>query len=240
MGILSRLFSKKDDPVSKLEKAVKYRFKNRDLITTALSHRSSLKNTGNDSNERLEFLGDAVLGLIVSDFLFKANNNHTEGDLTRMKASLVNEIILARAAGSLKLGDYLFLSADEEKSGGRNKPSITADAFEAVLGAIYLDGGIIAAEKFVKENILDDYMSIIKDKKFKNYKGELLEYMQARGEGMPHYRVADQIGPDHDKVFKVSVYANSELLGEGEGKSKKEAEQQAAKMALKHLYKYRV
>ena len=235
MKFFHRLFSRKDYPVNKLEKATDYRFKNRELIKIALSHRSSLKDTGLGSNERLEFLGDAVLGLIVSNFLYNQNKDLSEGDLTRMKATLVNETILARAAMSFNLGDYIFLSIEEEKSGGRYKPSIIADAFEAITGAIYLDGGFEAAEKFVMKYILDDYLYIIDDKMLHNFKGELLEYMQSRSEGMPHYRVSDQFGPDHDKVFKVAVYANNVLLGEGEGKSKKEAEQQAARKALQKI-----
>jgi len=235
-----QLFSRKDDPVKKLEKVIDYRFKNRELINTAISHRSSLKDTGLGSNERLEFLGDAVLGLIVSDFLYNKNKDLSEGDLTCMKATLVNETILARAAMSFNLGDYIFLSIEEEQSGGKSKPSIIADAFEAVVGAIYLDSGLEAAEKFVTKYILDDYLNIISDDMLHNYKGELLEYMQSRGEGMPHYRVTDQFGPDHDKVFKVGVYANNEILGEGEGKSKKEAEQQAARMALQKINKHQI
>ncbi len=235
MKFFRRLFSREDYPVAKLEKATNYRFKNREIIKIALSHRSSLKDTGLGSNERLEFLGDAVLGLIVSNFLYNQNKDLSEGDLTRMKATLVNETTLTRAAMSFNLGDYIFLSIEEEKSGGRYKPSIIADAFEAIIGAIYLDGGFEAAEKFVMKYILDDYLYIVGDEMLHNFKGELLEYMQSRSEGMPHYRVSDQFGPDHDKVFRVGVYANNVLLGEGEGKSKKEAEQQAARKALQKI-----
>lgn len=223
---------KKIDPITNLEKVIGYRFKNRNLIKKALSHRSSVKETGLNSNERLEFLGDAVLGMIVSSFLFDQNDDLTEGELTQMKAALVNEKALSKVAMSFGLGDFLFMSPEEEKAGGRTKPSITADAFEALAGAVYLDSGYKAAEKLVKKFILDDYLNILEDEKLYNYKGELLEFLQAKSAGMPHYKVNSQIGPDHDKIFFVWVYANDEKLGEGKGKSKKEAEQRAARQAL--------
>lgn len=226
------LSGKKIDPITRLEKVIGYRFKNRHLIEKALSHRSSVKETGLSSNERLEFLGDAVLGMIVSSFLFNQNDDLTEGELTQMKAALVNEKVLSRVALSFGLGNFLFISPEEEKTGGRLKPSITADAFEALAGAVYLDGGYKAAEKLVKKFVLNDYINILEDEKLYNYKGELLEFLQAKGAGMPHYKVNDQVGPDHDKIFFVWVYTNGEKIGEGKGKSKKEAEQKAARQAL--------
>lgn len=235
MRFLRRLFGKKADSINELEGEINYRFKDRELIKTALRHRSSLKDTDLVSNERLEFLGDAVLGMIVSNFLYNKNQNHSEGDLTRMKAALVNEVILSRAALSFNLGDYLYLSSEEEKSGGRTKLSITADAMEAIIGAVFLDGGIKEAENLVKRYLLNDYLNTIDDDAIHNYKGELLEYFQARGKGMPYYKVIDEIGPDHDKIFKVSVIFNDEVYGEGQGKSKKEAEQQAACQAIKEI-----
>jgi ribonuclease III len=225
----------KADPTIGLEKIIGYRFKDRALLFEALSHRSSLKDTGKPSNERLEFLGDAILGSIVSTFLYKNNTHHSEGDLTRMKAGLVNETVLAQVAQSFHLGDFLFMSPEEEKSGGRTRPSITADAFESLIGAIYLDGGYIQAEQLVNKYILQGYKIIIGNEQLHNYKGELLEYLQAQGQGMPHYKVSDQIGPDHDKLFIVWVYANGEKIGEGEGHSKKEAEQKAARQALQKI-----
>jgi ribonuclease-3 len=233
---LFRWFAKPSaDPLSGLEKVIGYKFKNRDLLKESLSHRSSIRETGLASNERLEFLGDAILGSIVSTFLYKNHSSLTEGELTRMKAALVNETILAQVAQSFRLGDYLFMSHDEEKSGGRNRPSITADAFEALIGAIYLDGGYTQAEMLVRKFILQGYKIIIGNEQLHNYKGELLEYLQAHGKGMPHYKVSDQIGPDHDKLFIVGVYANNEKIGEGEGHSKKEAEQKAARQALQMI-----
>jgi ribonuclease-3 len=233
LRFFSRLFKKQVDPIRQLENEIGYQFSDHKLLKIALSHRSSLKDTGLESNERLEFLGDAVLGLIVSAFLYGEYEELSEGDLTRMKATLVNETVLSRAALSFGLGEYIFLSPEEKKAGGESRPSITADAFEALLGAIYLDGGFEQAQKLVYKFILIDHLDIIDDKKLHNYKGELLEYMQARGNGMPFYQVQDQIGPDHDKVFAVGVYVDNILLGEGRGKSKKVAEQKAAREALK-------
>jgi ribonuclease-3 len=235
LSFLKSLFGKREVHLDRLEKIIKYRFNDQQLLKTALSHRSSLKETGLDSNERLEFLGDAVLGLVVSSYLYKNNEEMPEGELTRMKALLVNETVLSRAALSFGLGEFLYLSAEEKKAGGNERPSITADAFEALLGAVYLDGGYDQAKRLVRRYILADSDDIIGDKKLQNYKGELLELMQSRAEGMPHYRVRDEIGPDHDKVFDVEVYINDQLLGEGRGKSKKEAEQDAARAALKTL-----
>jgi ribonuclease-3 len=226
------LAGKKTDPLLSLEKIISYRFKDRNLVKEALSHRSSLKDTGLSSNERLEFLGDAILGLVVSVFLYRKNSNHTEGELTTMKAALVNETVLSNAALSFGLGDFIFMSSEEEKSGGRTRPSITADTFEALIGAVYLDGGYGQAEKVVHKFILTDYEEIVENEQLHNYKGELLEYFQGLSKGMPYYRVSDQIGPDHDKIFIVSVFANDKKIGEGEGHSKKEAEQKAARQAL--------
>jgi ribonuclease III len=226
------LSGKKADPLRDLEITIGYRFKNRDLVKEALSHRSSLKETGLSSNERLEFLGDAILGLVVSAFLYRNNSGHSEGELTRKKATLVNETILSQVATAFGLGNYIYVSSEEDKAGGRTKPSITADTFEALIGAIYLDGGYRQAEKFVHKFILTHHENIVDNEQLHNYKGELLEYMQAHGQGMPHYKISDQIGPDHNKLFIVWVYANGEKLGEGEGHSKKEAEQKAARQAI--------
>ena len=235
MRIFNRLFEKKKDSISKLEGIIHYRFKNRRLIETALRHRSSLKDSRFGSNERLEFLGDAVLGLVVSQFLFRRHEHLLEGDLTRLKATLVNETVLARVAASMRLGDFIYLSPEEEKSGGRTKASIIADGFEALVASVFLDGGLTAAEKLIADFLLSDYQSIIADKDLRNYKGELLEYIQAQGGGMPHYRVLNETGPDHAKIFSIGVYFNNRLLGEGTGKSKKEAEQKAACQALEKI-----
>ncbi len=232
-SFFKKIFSRGKNPFGKIESALGYFFQNKDLLKKALSHRSSVENA--PSNERLEYLGDAVLGLVVSEFLFKRFLDLNEGDLTKMKALLVNEAVLSKVAGDLGLGQFIYLSKEEEKSGGRNKPSIIADAAEAVLGAIYLDGGLPAAQKAVHGIFLRDFESFLNDEATYNYKGELLEIMQGTGQGTPRYEVLREIGPDHEKLFVISVSVDGTILGKGEGSTKKEAEQKAAKMALEGL-----
>ncbi|UCC79285.1 MAG: ribonuclease III [Candidatus Zixiibacteriota bacterium] len=232
-SLIKRLFSGKKDPLGDVEKVLNYRFQNRDLLKKALTHRS-WENAGL-ANERLEFLGDAVLGLVVSGFLFREFPDLKEGDLTKMKSSLVNESVLTKIFSRFGLADYLYLSSEEEKSGGREKSSITADAMEAILGAIYLDGGLERVSEVINQLLLSDYDSLINDEAIYNYKGELLELVQNQGRGIPRYEVVEEIGPDHDKVFVVSVSVESEIIGTGKGTTKKDAEQKAARMALEFL-----
>lgn len=223
-----------------LELRLGYKFKNKDLLIESLTHRSSLKEQGKQrgaSYERLEFLGDAVLGLSVSRFLFENFPDQDEGELTKLKATLVSEANLARKAKLISLGKHLFLSPEEEKSGGRLRISILSDSYEALLGAIFLDGGLEAAVKFIQVQILRNLKETTLDKSFQNYKGELLEYLQAEGEGIPKYEVLEESGPDHQKMFTIGVYSKGRRLGIGKGASKKEAEQNAAKMALEELEK---
>jgi len=233
LSFFKKLFSKNGPDIREVESVLGYHFNNRELLDNALAHRSSVAN--GRANERLEYLGDAVLGLVVSEFLFKRFPEHNEGDLTKMKAALVNETMLSKVAGNFELGQFIFLSQEEEKSGGRSKPSITADAVEAVIGAIYLDGGMEHAARVVKKLILNDFESLMRDDSMYNYKGELLEKMQAAGRGIPRYEVLEEIGPDHIKEFVISVSVDGVRLGTGRGTSKKEAEQKAARMALEAL-----
>jgi ribonuclease-3 len=228
-----RLFSRNGPSLRKIESVLGYTFVDKDLISKALSHRSSVSN--GPANERLEFLGDAVLGLVVSEFLFKEFPDYNEGNLTKVKASLVNEAVLSKVANKFNLGQFIYLSAEEEKSGGRLKPSITADAMEAIIGATYLDGGMEPAIRVVKRLILHEFEELIKDEATYNFKGDLLEKMQGSGRGIPRYEVLEEIGPDHIKVFVISVAVGGVRLGTGQGTSKKEAEQRAAKMALETL-----
>lgn len=228
-----KILSKGENPFGKIESALGYRFQNRDLLKKALSHRSSVEN--GPSNERLEYLGDAVLGLVVSEFLFKRFSALNEGDLTKMKASLVNEAVLSKVAGEMNLGKFIYLSKEEEKSGGRNKSSIIADAAEAVLGAIYLDGGLPAAQKVINRIFLRDFEGFLNDEATYNYKGELLEFTQGSGQATPRYEILKEIGPDHEKLFVISVSVNGTTLGKGKGSTKKEAEQKAARIALEEL-----
>lgn len=234
-SFFKKIFSKDQKSLRKIEAVLGYDFRDKNLLSKALSHRSSV--TDGFANERLEFLGDAVLGVVVSDFLFRRYPNHNEGNLTKIKASLVNESMLSKVATSHGLGQYVFLSPEEEKSGGRSKPSIIADATEAIIGAIYLDGGLESATRVIDKLILGDFEHLIKDEAMLNYKGELLERMQGEGRGTPRYEVIDEIGPDHIKTFVISVSVDGSRLGTGQGMSKKEAEQRAAKMALESLPK---
>lgn len=217
-----------------------YIFRDQSLLEEALTHRSFLKEAGKErssSYERLEFLGDAVLGLSVSRYLFENFPDKDEGELTKLKATLVSEANLSRRAKLITLGKYLHLSAEEEKSGGRSRPSILSDSYEALLGAIFLDGGLAAAEQFIQAHLLRNLKETAEDKSMQNYKGELLELLQAEGEGIPKYEVLEEEGPDHQKMFTIGVYSRGKLLGTGKGLSKKEAEQIAAKMALEELEK---
>jgi ribonuclease III len=234
-SFFKKIFTKEEPALREIESVLGYSFKDRRLLDKALSHRSSVSD--GLANERLEFLGDAVLGLVVSEFLFREFPDHNEGNLTKIKAALVNEAMLSKIANNFGLGQYIFLSPEEEKSGGRLKPSIIADGMEAVLGAIYLDGGLEATAKVINKFLLSDFENLIKDEAMFNYKGELLERMQGAGRGIPKYEVIEELGPDHIKVFVISVAIDGARLGTGQGTSKKEAEQRAAKMALETLGK---
>lgn len=234
-SFFKKIFSKDEPALREIESILGYSFKDRRLLAKALSHRSSVSD--GLANERLEYLGDAVLGLIVSDFLFRKFPEYNEGNLTKIKAALVNETTLSKVAYSFRLGQFVFLSPEEEKSGGRLKPSIIADAMEAVIGAVYLDGGLESSAKVIGNLILSNFENLIKDEAMFNYKGDLLERMQGNGHGVPKYEVLEEIGPDHIKVFVISVSVDGVRLGTGQGTSKKEAEQRAAKMALEKLGK---
>ena len=217
---------------------IEYRFSEPELLRVALTHRSFAKSGEKDwlpSNERLEFLGDSVLGLVIADLLYNRYPEEPEGGLTRLKSLLVNETTLFRTARDIDLGGYILLSPEEDRAGGRERPSITADTLEAIIGAIYLDGGLASARRFVKNFVYSQMESVATDKTFRNYKGELLEYLQGKGKGMPRYEVISEKGPDHDKIFKVAVYSNGEIIGRGTGSSKKDAEQRAAGEALKNM-----
>lgn len=240
------IFKKSLPPVeaclAKLQRKIDYDFKNLQLLKEALTHKSYIKSStcpSLNSNERLEFLGDSILGLVICEFLYKKFPDKSEGDLTKLKAGLVNEATLSHIGRNLGLGEFLYLSPDEEKSGGRERPSLVADGFEALIGAVYLDGGLEAISRLIGSQILTRFRELADDKQNFNYKGELLEYLQALGWGMPEYQIEEAVGPDHQKRFTISAMAKGEKLGVGEGASKKEAEQKAAKMALEKLLEER-
>jgi ribonuclease-3 len=187
------------------------------------------------SNERLEFLGDSVLGLVIADQLFRDNPCIREGELTQTKAKLVNEIALASVAGDIGLHKFLRLSPEEDKAGGRSRSSIVSDAFESIIAAVYIDGGLDAARDVILRLIYSRRDELATDSAQRNYKGELLELIQSHGDGAPRYDVLAAEGPDHQKRFNIAVYVAGQKVGSGEGSSKKEAEQRAAAAALEIL-----
>lgn len=220
-----------------LEQKIGYRFQNFDLLKQAMCH-SSYANEKHmkksDCNERLEFLGDAVLELISSEFLFFEDQNMPEGELTRTRASMVCEPSLAFCARELKLGDYLLLGKGEERTGGRYRDSITSDALEALIGAIYLDGGFANAKEFIHRFVLND----LENKKlFYDSKTILQELVQGEFSETVSYKLLKEEGPDHNKSFFVAVYIGEKAYGEGQGRTKKAAEQQAAYQAILELNK---
>lgn len=219
--------------MNSLEKRLNYKFKNIDLLKNALVHSSYANEVrGNvHSNERLEFLGDSVLSVIVSEHLYNKFPTMPEGELTRMRASLVCEKSLCEFSRELGIGNYLKLGKGEDKNGGRERDSILADAFEAVLAAVYLDGGMDAAKAHIMNTVLRD-IKHCEDDTFKDYKTTLQEVIQRNPEESVSYILVNESGPDHNKSFTVEVHLNSNVIGKGTGKSKKQAEQMAAKQAL--------
>ena len=227
-----------DIDIKMIEAKINYQFNNKALIIQALKHRSFLSVTNESrllSNERLELLGDAVLGLVVTEYLYKNFPLKEEGELTAIKSLLVSRKILATVSRQIGLGQGILLNDAEEKAGGRDRTSIIADAFEAILGAIYLDGGLSIAVNFINETLLCKTDEILSEEQHKNFKSILLEYSQGNNMGLPQYLVKKEEGPDHDKLFTIEVLINKEVLGLGIGNSKKKAEQMSAKNALKKL-----
>ena len=220
-----------------LQKELGYQFKDPTLLIRCLTHVSYDRQKTEGHNEVLEFLGDAVLDLAVSDLLMRHNPEKSEGDLSRMRASLVNSTVLAEKATELKLGPLLRLGKGEERSEGRSKPSILAGAFEALLGGIYQEGGYAAARSAVERYFLAD----VSRKKLgqQDYKTRLQEISQMLFHAPPTYRVVSESGPDHEKFFVTEISVGGKVLGKGEGRSKKQSEQEAAKIALMELQERR-
>ncbi len=216
-----------------LEQNLGYKFNNIDLLKNSLTHSSYANEVRNgfSSNERLEFLGDSVLSVIVADYLYKNFGNLPEGELTKLRASLVCEKSLCGFSRQLNLGEFLMLGKGEEHNGGRERDSILADAFEAVLAAMYLDGGMEVARKHVMRFILPE-LKHTDDEVFKDYKTALQEIIQRNPEEAVTYILTGESGPDHEKEFTVEVRLNSNTIGKGKGRNKKQAEQMAAKEAL--------
>jgi ribonuclease III len=224
---------KKEPRLLRLEKELGYAFSDTSLLARALTHVSYNRSKSAGHNEVLEFLGDAVLGLAISDLLIRSFPEKSEGDLSRMRAALVNSSALAEKAARLGLGSSLRLGKGEERSGGRDKPSILAGAFEALLGAVYRDGGYDAARRMIEKYFGAD----TKENKLsqQDYKTRLQEISQMLFRAPPSYRLVSESGPDHDKFFVTEIAMGGKVLGKGRGKTKKQAEQEAAREALAEL-----
>jgi ribonuclease-3 len=222
----------------KLQKIIGHPFKNPELLNEAITHPSIAHERGGENgrhNQRLEFLGDAVLQLVLTDRVFKLYADLPEGKLTQIRAHLANRHTLFRRAQAIELGKYLLLGKGEEGSGGRERLSNLADAFEALLGAIYLDGGIRAARKFILAQFADEFANIKQTTPRQNPKGRLQELLQAHSPNGPSYRVVHESGPDHSKYFEMAVEWEGREIGRGNGSSKKQAETAAAEAALAAL-----
>ena len=222
--------------LSTFEERIGYKFQRRDLLTRALTHKSyshEARHEGVQDNETFEFLGDSVLGFVIGDILFCRFPTLDEGALSKMKAYLVSATSLAEKARTFGMGDVIYLGVGEEKSGGRKKESLLANLFEAMIAAVYLDGGIEPARTLIEKSFASEIDSIdSEDLLFKDYKTALQEVAQGKGLQLPDYNVIEEVGPDHDKRFVVEVRVGN-LVARGEGSSKKEAQQQAAKHALR-------
>ena len=219
--------------ISLFEENINYEFTNKEYILEALTDSSySNENKNYPFNERLEFLGDSVLSIVISDYLFKKETKLPEGELTKIRANIVCEESLSEVSKNIHLGKYMLLGKGEEATGGRERISILADALEAVIAAIYLDGGIKCAREFILTNMEKIINDSIKGKIFRDYKTCLQEVLQSNGENNIWYKLIEEKGPDHNKRFVMEVGINDTVLGVGEGKSKKDAEQVAAKCAL--------
>lgn len=232
------MINKINKKINNLQKSIRYNFKEIDLLYTALSHPSYAHENNlphYKSNQRLEFLGDAVLGLTVSEMIYNEYPNFPEGHMTKVRANVVRESTLARIARDVSLGEFLYLGKGEESTGGRQRTSILADALEALIGAIYIDGGIEKAKLFVKNYFNTEIKETIQKQSYRDFKSTLQELIQRDNKEKLFYEVIGESGPDHDKNFTVQVKFCNKILGKGTGKSKKEAEQAAAKSALKDL-----
>ena len=220
------------ESIRAFEEKIGYEFKDKTYIQTALTQ-SSFANEHKEFNynERLEFLGDSILGLVVSDYLFRARNDLPEGKLTRLRANVVCEESLSVVARKINLGDHLFLGKGEKTSGGSDRDSILADATEAVIAAIYLDGGFDQAKDFILSNLRDTIAKNIDGNIFRDYKTILQEIIQGNN-GKISYKLVGESGPDHDKEFEMQVKCGQDTIGIGKGKNKKEAEKEAARDAL--------
>ena len=227
---------------SSLEDKIGYKFKNKKLLQTALTHRSYLNEApaGAKSNERLEFLGDAILSFLTAVRLFETFKKETEGELTDFRSAIVKTSNLAKLAKKLDLGNYILLSKGEREAGGAVNPSILADTLEALIGAIFQESGIDKVSSFLEKLLLKDLEKLASQAPFDDYKGMLQRLVQAKYHNTPRYQVISEIGPDHKKVFKIGVVFNENLTAVAAGYSKQEAEQKAAKRSLAKVFKLKL
>ncbi|MFC2150325.1 ribonuclease III [Calditrichota bacterium] len=242
---LKRLFGSGQKPMPNfantrvsVEKILNFHFTDPELLRIALTHRSYLHAEDNShlpSNELMEFLGDAVLGLIVVEELYRSYPDKSEGELSKIKSMLVSGQSLQRISRNNKIGQHILMSHNEALNGGRARKSILEDTFEALIAAIYLDGGFNAAKRFVNRTVLANLDSIVKQGEDYNFKSQLLEYAQANGFSSPQYRLIEETGPDHAKHFKIEVIVDGQMVGIGMGRTKKAAQQKAAESAFADL-----
>jgi len=235
-----KISSEEKKKLKQFEKLLGYSFKKKDLLFRALTHKSYSNERDmayKDHNERYEYLGDAVLELSISHILFEDFPKQPEGELSKIRAAVVNERQLAEIARSINLGNYMNMGKGEEMTGGRNKPSLLSDAYEAVLGAIFLDKGFDKAKKVVSKHFKKILKSAGTKDFYKDFKTRLQEVSQSEFKTVPKYKLVRESGPDHRKTFEVNLFIGKELFGVGNGNSKKNAEQNAAKAALEKIEK---
>ncbi len=218
-----------------IEKSIGYFFKDKDLLKKALTHTSYAYENKVESNEKLEFLGDSILEYISSKYIYLKYPKLKEGEMTKVRATVVCEESLYKIAKLHNFSDFLYLGKSERLSGGKNRPTILADSVEAIIAAIYIDGGLEQAEKFIIENLSNEIEIATKHVGIKDYKTVLQEKLQEHGEVKIEYQITKETGPDHDKKFEAQVSCDGKVLSKGEGKSKKEAQMNAAKKALEKI-----
>ena len=221
--------------MEKIEESINYVFKDKSLLKKALTHTSYAYENKIESNEKLEFLGDSILEFISSKYLFKNFQNLKEGEMTKVRATVVCEKSLYKIAKLHNFNEFLYVGKSERKTGGENRPAILADSVEAIIAAIYLDGGLENAEKFILDNLKEEIKQATKHVGDKDYKTVLQEKLQENGEVKIEYEIIQEKGPDHNKSFEAQVSCEGKILAKGKGKSKKEAEMHAAKKALEIL-----
>ena len=219
------------------ERQINLRFRSKKLLNLAFCHRSYSNEFGKnyDNNERLEFLGDSVLGIVVSEYLYCYLPDKKEGELAKIKSFVVSEFVLEKIARKNRLDNFLLIGKGEEYSGGRNKKAILADTMEAIIGSYYLDSGFKKAKQLILRLVVPEIETVLANKHEKDYKTLLQEFVQKKFKTYPKYKTIKKLGPDHNKTFWIEVFINNESRGQGKGKNKKEAEQSAAKIAYKKI-----